>query len=92
MNEYIREVQALKSQYVSHQTELSTEFFCGILEKCSHKSSQVTTTMFAQDSSRELDISNVSHFFIHLRKCQPPKKVLIINNYHLSVRYQRKYL
>ena len=34
MNEYIREVQALKSQYVSHQTELSTEFFCGILEKC----------------------------------------------------------
>ena len=48
--------------------------------------------MFVKDSSRELEISNVSHFFTHLRKCQPPKKVLIINNYHLSVRFQRKVL
>ena len=34
----------------------------------------------------------ISHLFTHLRKCHPPKKVLIINNYHLSVRFQRKFL
>ena len=44
-----------------------------------------------QDSSRELDISNVSHFFTHLRKCQPPKKLLAINNYHLAVTFQAKF-
>ena len=47
--------------------------------------------MFIQDSSRELDISNVSHFFTHLRKCQPPKKLLVINNYHLAVTFQAKF-
>ena len=50
------------------------------------------TPMFVQHSSREQDIFNISHCFTHLRKCQPPKKVLIINNYHLSVRFQRKVL
>ena len=45
--------------------------------------------MFVQDTSRELDISNVSQFFTHLKKCQSPKKVLIINNYHLSVRFEK---
>ena len=49
-------------------------------------------TMFVQDTSRELVISNVSHFFMHLRKAQLPKKVLTINNYHLPVRFQGKFL
>ena len=47
MNEYIHEVEPLntwtrymfnKSQYNSHQIELSTEFFCGTVEKSSHYS------------------------------------------------------
>ena len=38
--------------------------------------------MFVQDSSRELNIYNVSHSFTHLRKFLPPKKVLIINSYN----------
>ena len=42
---------------------------------------QVITKMFVQDSSGELIVSNVSHFFTRLRKSYPPKKVLIINNY-----------
>ena len=66
--------------------------FSGTVEKSSHQSIQVITTMFVQDTSRELGIANVRHFFTHLRKCQPPKKVLMINNYHLSVRFQRTFL
>ena len=44
--------------------------------------------MFAQDSSRKLGISNGSHFITHLRKCQPLKNVLIINNCNLALRFQ----
>ena len=43
-----------KCQYVSGQTELSTEVFCGIAEKSSNLSIQVITTLIAQDSTREL--------------------------------------
>ena len=44
--------------------------------------------MFAQDSSRKLGISDGSHFITHLRKCQPLKNVLIINNCNLALRFQ----
>ena len=81
-----------KSQYVSHQTECSTEFFLVELWKKTHIVNPGDNYNNCASTSRELDFSNVSHFFTHLRKCQPLKKVLTINNYDLSVRFQRKFL
>ena len=57
----------------------------------SHKSIQVITTMFIQNSSKALDISNVSHCFTYLRKVSATKKILIISSYHLAKRFQRKF-